>query len=286
MDYYFLIITMIDVFSMGIMCVLTRHSDTLNTRQRRCFMAAFLLILAISALELVSVLVNDGPAALRWVNFLSNYLGFGLSPAVAILLAAALDRSRSTKYAAIFEGVYLLFLAVTLPLKLVFFVDSGNHYTRGKFFFIYLICYFASLLYLLFITIRSTRRYQSASKNSVYYIAAFLLAGTIIQVVFPQLHVTWLFVTLISMLFFVYCNSVWQQLDNLTGLFNQNSYLNRTASLSQGGTLLIFDVDDFKQVNDKYGHLNGDKCLQMIAACMKRAYFRDGLCYRVGGDEF
>lgn len=286
MDYYFFIITIIDVFTLGIMCILTRSNETLNKQQRQRFIMSFLLIIVISVLEIITVIVCDGPASLRWINILANYLGFGLTPAIPIFLAAALNKNQSTKYAFWLEAVYLFFLAITFPQKLVFYVDHDNHYMRGNFFIIYLTCYFASIFYLLAITLRVARTYQSKSKNSVYFIVAFLLAGTIVQVIFPQLHVTWLCVTLLAMLFFTYCNGMWQQLDKLTGLLNQNSYLNKTASLSQNGTLLVFDVDDFKQINDTYGHLNGDKCLETIAACIKKAYFKDGFCYRIGGDEF
>ena len=73
----------------------------------------------------------------------------------------------------------------------------------------------------------------------------------------------------------------------LTGLLNQNSYLNRTAEMRRrGGVLVVFDVDDFKQINDRYGHLQGDLCLAEIGRCIKKAYARSGYCYRTGGDEF
>lgn len=286
MDYYFLIITSIDVFILGIMCILTKNNETLNKQQRQWFILSFLLIIAISILEVITIVVDNGPVSLRWLNILANYLGFGLTPAVSIFLAAALEENRSTKYALSLEGIYLFFLAITFSQKLVFYVDESNQYMRGDFFIIYLMNYFASIVYLIVITIRTAGTYQNRSKNSVYLIAAFLAVGTIIQVVFPQIHVTWLCVTLLAMLFFIYCNGMWQQLDKLTGLLNQNSYLNKTASLAQNGTLLVFDVDNFKQINDNYGHLIGDKCLGTIAACIKKAYSKDGFCYRIGGDEF
>ena len=98
---------------------------------------------------------------------------------------------------------------------------------------------------------------------------------------------TWLCVTLLSVLYFIYCSEMWNQLDALTGLLNQNSYLNRTAEMRRSGeVLVVFDVDDFKQVNDRYGHVKGDICLAEIAACIKKAYARHGYCYRMGGDEF
>jgi len=99
--------------------------------------------------------------------------------------------------------------------------------------------------------------------------------------------VTWLCVTLLSVLYFIYCSEMWNQRDALTGLLNQNSYLNRTAEMRRSGeVLVVFDVDDFKQVNDRYGHVKGDICLAEIAACIKKAYARHGYCYRTGGDEF
>lgn len=80
---------------------------------------------------------------------------------------------------------------------------------------------------------------------------------------------------------------MWTQLDSLTGLLNQNSYLNRTAEMKRtGGVLIVFDVDDFKNVNDQYGHLKGDICLSEIADCIKKVYAKLGYCYRIGGDEF
>ena len=58
------------------------------------------------------------------------------------------------------------------------------------------------------------------------------------------------------------------------------------AQVRNGEVLVVFDVDDFKQVNDRYGHVKGDICLAEIAACIKKAYARHGYCYRMGGDEF
>lgn len=51
----------------------------------------------------------------------------------------------------------------------------------------------------------------------------FVLAETIIQVALPDLHVTWLCVTLLSVLYYIYCSEMWNQLDALTGLLNQTA---------------------------------------------------------------
>lgn len=245
----------------------------------------------ISILEVITIEVDGAPPAYRWFNIVSNYLGFGLSPAVSICLAYALDRStavkRELKIAAWCELGYLLFLFVSIPYGIVFSVSADNVYSRGEHFYIYIVMYFIAILYLSLVTILTAKEFQNRSRLLIYPLIVFLAAETVIQVAVPDLHVTWLCVTLLAVLYFIYCNEMWNQLDALAGLLNQNSYLNRTAEEPRNGSVLIvLDVDNFKQVNDHYGHLQGDVCLAKIAVCIKKTYASFGYCYRIGGDEF
>ena len=291
MDRYFFILTTIDLFVLGFMCLLTRLSESLNKKQKRGFLLAFALIACISVLEVITIVVDGAPPGYRWLNILSNYLGFGLTPAVPLCLVYVLDKKSIIrcvfKAAVCCEGAYLLFLAATLPYGLVFSVSRENLYARGAYFYIYVAMYYAAMLYLMVATVRTAAAFQNRSRMLIYPLTLFLGTETVIQLALPELHVTWLCVTLLSVLYYIYCSEMWNQLDALTGLLNQNSYLNRTAEMRRsGGVLVVFDVDDFKQINDRYGHLQGDVCLAEIGRCIKKAYARSGYCYRTGGDEF
>ena len=291
MDRYFFILTTIDLFVLGFTSLLTKLSESLNKKQKRGFLLAFALIACISVLEVITIVVDGAPTGCRWLNILSNYLGFGLTPAVALCLVYVLDKKsiirRGFKAAVCCEGAYLLFLAATLPYGLVFSVSRENLYARGEYFYIYVAMYYAAMLYLMVATVHTAAAFQNRSRTLICPLTLFLGAATVIQIALPSLHVTWLCVTLLSVLYYIYCSEMWNQLDALTGLLNQNSYLNRTAEMRRsGGVLVVFDVDDFKQVNDQYGHVKGDICLAEIAACIKKAYARHGYCYRTGGDEF
>lgn len=285
MDYYLPAIALIDVFVLGIMCFFARFNETLRLKQRRWFTGAFVLIMAISLMELVT-LVFEGMAALRLVNILANYLGFGLSPLIPLCLTFALDEERNIRRPLMAEGLYLVLLAACYPFKLVFYVDEGNNYTRGSLFGIYVAAYSLGVLYLLWSVTKSVGKYQNTSKNLVYLIGAFTIGFSLVQVFLPHIRVSWLCVTLIAILYYIYCNTMWQQLDGLTGLLNQSSYLNRTRSLNSDYIFITFDLDNFKLVNDTYGHLTGDRCLKATAESIMKAYAADGLCYRIGGDEF
>lgn len=291
MNGYFYVLTAIDLFVLSFMCILIKLSESLSKKQKQGFFLAFVFIAGISVMEVITLVVDGKSSGYRWLNILSNYMGFGLSPAVSICLVYVLDKKttfrRELRAAVYCEIGYLIFLALSIPYGMVFSVNSDNVYSRGSYFYIYVIMYFIAILYLSVATIITAREFQNRSRKLIYPLIFFLTAETIIQVTLPELHVTWLCVTLLSVLYFIYCNEMWNQLDALTGLLNQNSYLNRTSEIRKSrGVLVVFDVDDFKQVNDFYGHLQGDICLAVIAGCIKKAYACCGYCYRIGGDEF
>ena len=81
--------------------------------------------------------------------------------------------------------------------------------------------------------------------------------------------------------------------DELTGLYNRWGLKNRIKQLysetdSMNTTLMvaIADVDFFKEYNDTYGHIVGDRCLKSVADILKHNIGADGIICRYGGDEF
>ena len=60
----------------------------------------------------------------------------------------------------------------------------------------------------------------------------------------------------------------------------------RTTADGVGGALLIVDADDFKSVNDRFGHDSGDEALRQIADAIREALRSTDLVGRLGGEEF
>ena len=75
--------------------------------------------------------------------------------------------------------------------------------------------------------------------------------------------------------------------DELTGAYNRAGYDLLLSSLDLSSTyMLLFDVDNFKSINDTYGHEVGDKVLVKLVQVMKKNFRSDDYICRIGGDEF
>ena len=77
--------------------------------------------------------------------------------------------------------------------------------------------------------------------------------------------------------------------DALTGLWNR-AYTEEAVNemIAQGvkGALFMIDMDNFKAINDNYGHIAGDQTLKMFAETLKRFSGEEDVLCRIGGDEF
>lgn len=81
--------------------------------------------------------------------------------------------------------------------------------------------------------------------------------------------------------------------DQLTGLYNRQylfhvleDYIKDTSKIKKQFLLFMIDVNDFKKINDTFGHLEGDKILCDVGYVLKREIGRRGIVARFGGDEF
>lgn len=82
-------------------------------------------------------------------------------------------------------------------------------------------------------------------------------------------------------------------MDELTGLSNRRGFeslaqhaINYCRRLNKPATMLFFDLDDFKHINDQYGHAEGDLALKTFSEILKNAFRNSDVIARLGGDEF
>lgn len=80
--------------------------------------------------------------------------------------------------------------------------------------------------------------------------------------------------------------------DHLTGVYNRGAFEKEVkkhvfaSGLDGESTLIMLDLDNFKMINDRYGHMEGDRVLMQLADVLKATFRKRDLIGRLGGDEF
>ena len=188
-----------------------------------------------------------------------------------------------------------LFLAMNPFIHGVCFVDSHQEIMYGPLFYVILgiiwLYYIISSAFCLYYA-KKTKNYSQ--KKMYQALACFIvpmMVAMIIQNIFPSIPVVCVGMAFSLLIVFMNQQEQLISLDPLTQLNNRNrmeQYLfDCMYSLDENMYLLVLDVDDFKLINDMYGHNRGDMILKDLASQLKKACTaRNDFIARFGGDEF
>lgn len=286
MNRYYTVIIYLEIFSMLIMQFFLARSNSLGGERKKMFRLFFGLI-AISALcEWMGVFLQGLGDGTRLLHTAVKLIELSLAPSISFMFAMVLDRR--------YRRGILLFLFLHALLELlaaaaggfIFSVDANSVYSHSQYYWIYIAAYSLSILYSLFVVLRNIRRYQYTGAIVFVLIILWLLAGIGVQLYDSSLKVDYMVLSSASILCYVFTLEMIQQTDEVTELLNRRGYENYIAHLEQRCAVLFFDVDQFKEINDTYGHVAGDEILRTLGKCVRRHYARCGKCFRYGGDEF
>lgn len=179
----------------------------------------------------------------------------------------------------------------------MFIIDEQNHYRDMPLFTLQgIVNYFYLLIptiYSVRAAIRAPSRQERAEARTYsLYMVAPLLSG-LLESVFPYVPLLALNIFLIILILFLMIQSMQVNTDALTGLNNRRrlgQYLEERltrASAERPILLFIMDINNFKQINDEYGHLEGDSALRAFSAVLRETAGRYyAFIARYGGDEF
>ena len=173
-------------------------------------------------------------------------------------------------------------------LGFVFYVDANNHYERGNSFYIFVAAYIINLIILFISTIRTGKKHNYPIKAKLTALSLFAIAGTSIQLILPYVYSSWHSVTLSLILFYLLLSEFDGSFDTLTRLHNRAAYEKMANKLGDRKpySVVVMDINNFKEINDTYGHDYGDAVLKKVATIIVKSFDTRCTCYRVGGDEF
>ena len=267
---------------------MSQHNDLFGERRRRAYLYAVGAVALSIIAEVFSVGFAEPNSLHRVINFISCVIGFGLSPIIPLLLVNAYsDEGFRMNRAIMLPSVVNLALVVLSPVYgLIFEISASNEYARGPLFAFYAIAYLFGIAIFLLTAFKAISIYQSSNKVVLRCLVCVTLLGTTFQLVWPEVLVSWSTMTIVMILGYAYHNELLDRYDVVTHLCNRRAYEQHLLQLEPGAIVILLDVDDFKLVNDRYGHQYGDQCLRTIASIIRSSYGKIGCSHRIGGDEF
>ena len=287
---FYSVIVLEVIFLMVLLVIMANTNDLLSRHKRKLFLLLFFSIILAVIAEWVgsATILFDG--RFRQVHIWTKVVELSLTPVVPFICAEILnysaDASQKNKWV-----YYVLLLHTGMEVlsafgRFIFYVDSNDIFCHGPFYWIYLVTYLGGSIYVLRSGYKVSRQYQNRNKIILVMLLAFLLGGIAANQFDKSVKSAWLTVAIVVTLFYIFYNDMMQRIDEMTMLLNRTSYINRLSRLREPVTIQFFNVDFFKSVNEQYGHLYGDHCLQVIGDIIRNTYVQYGKCYRVGGDEF
>lgn len=274
-----------------------------ETKQVGAFLYDGMLAVTLAALivEIISF-VLDGRQfrGCHALVVLTNTFCVGTTVLVGFLWCLFVDfrlyrSTRRLRQKALMLGIPCLFIQLLMLLNLfgnglIFRVSEQNIYSRGPLsplIYATLFLYFAESIHLV---TQSKQIGVSITFFPVFYFVVPCIIGTIIQGMFYGLSVGWMSVAVALVFIHIQLQNFNTFVDETSGLFNRkymNFYLKKVHKAG-AETLygIMMDVNDFKKINDRYGHAMGDRAIKEIGKILSASTPEDGVAIRMAGDEF
>jgi len=189
-----------------------------------------------------------------------------------------------------FALVSLLLLIVNLFTPIYFEINSvTNSYSEGSLYWIHYGIIVSMYIYMVWFV------FKNKSNLYTYVIRIFLLffllpvIGMIVQIFDSRLHFAWSAVALAILINYTFLETNSGERDYLTKLYNRKSYekyVNHLIEIKQNFKVVLIDLNNFKEVNDQYGHHIGDQVLISFAAILEKNFPFISKVFRMAGDEF
>ena len=184
----------------------------------------------------------------------------------------------------------ILIIINLLGTGIIFDISKENVYTRGPMNFILYI--FVFVYYIESIYTVHKAKYDSILVEffPIYYFIIPCMIGTMIQGFFFGVSTIWLCVAIAFIIVYIEIQISISFIDDLSGLYNRkymNHYLNKLQNDKPKHVYgFLMDINDFKAINDTYGHLKGDYALIQFGIILQHSIDKDSVAIRMGGDEF
>ena len=185
--------------------------------------------------------------------------------------------------------ISIVLLVINIFYPLVFSVSDGR-YQRGFAYIIFLIFAAFYILDSLYLYVKCVKKNGSLKLFPVHIFLIPVILGVVIQAFFVEIAITWTSIAISVAGIMTALKNEIIFTDCLTGLNNRVylEFLHKRACNKKDCWVsgIMIDLNGFKQINDNYGHAEGDLALCIVADLLRKSFSEYGVVTRYAGDEF
>ena len=185
--------------------------------------------------------------------------------------------------------ISIVLLVINIFYPLVFSVSDGR-YQRGFAYIIFLIFAAFYILDSLYLYVKRVKKNGSLKLFPVHIFLIPVILGVVIQTFFVEIAITWTSIAISVEGIMTALKNEIIFTDCLTGLYNRVylEFLHKRACNKKNCWIsgIMIDLNGFKQINDNYGHSEGDLALCIFADLLRKSFSEYGVVTRYAGDEF
>lgn len=213
--------------------------------------------------------------------------------AIIHLVVTHLDKN-ITKWHFMFFGILtmveLAFLVDNFFSPLVFYIDENNSYHRGEYYWVFIIGAFAMILYAYIYYFLLKLNNKALRYFPVWEFLLPIVLGLVIQTQFYDISLQPVSFAIAFNGLVICLQNECIYIDKLTGVYNRYEFdkirKDILSKKSENIAAIMFDLNDFKSINDNYSHEEGDNVLVTFANILVEEVKSQGFVIRFAGDEF
>ena len=209
----------------------------------------------------------------------------------------------------ILSMISIILVSVSNFNNCIYYFDSENYFYYGKYYPILRTTFLISLIIIMVTVIKNIREYNKGTRFIFSFYLILLISTTLLDYIIDMWYLQNITIFFSTQLIFLndmfniseeYTKSKKKLIiaeyeaehDLMTGLWNKKSglckieqYINSMTAMDKA-VLGFVDIDNFKHINDSYGHETGDYWIKEISELLLKACEKDDIVCRYGGDEF
>lgn len=260
-----------------------------DRRQAKLFLAtAFLNALMICAIAVNYIYVSSSADNAWVIRRITSFLNFAVSPVLPLLLYKIFVRRKNS--IVVYLPVVLNFIVCFISIfsGIIFSINVENKYARGPLFIIPFLTTIGYLLLIIFKPDKSKLTSRRIERLFLFGIIGALFLMMFLEIEYGLSFLTWDVSCMGIVMYYLLLNIYQAIVDPLTGAYNRQMYNKALDALVKKGQGMIafVDINNFKEVNDRFGHDVGDRYLIIFAETLNRNFYGFASLYRIGGDEF